>query len=787
MVKVSARGFTGDSNLLQRQGRQSLQMERLFDEALAAHLAGRVDEAQHEYEIYLESIKSAPVVRTNLAAIYIQQGRYTDAEQLIGLALAEAPNYPEALSNRGYLYLLQGNDEQAVVYLEQALGQNPSLSPALTHLIPLYRRSGRNSEALALVERALAAVPDQPHLLEQRAQLLHGLDGAFSAVASLRQALEDCSNSSKPSLLSALARQLLYQGTDLPAALEAFDQAIAASPVLSIDNLINKGEVLRRLSRREDAVAWVNQCLMSHPHDAGLINLKACILQDLGLFQDALTLYGMALTVDPSNPQIQANRGFLLSNQGRHIEAQQSFQTGLRFNPRSAICHHGMAQASFHLGKPSTAYSHYKAAIEIEPDNLNIWDNFLYFLSFVNQVSASRYIQHCKDYADHALAPHLADSAGTCSHTYADPSSRPLRVGIISAEVGGHCVSYFLLSLVRGAVSDDAKFFIFPSKDRHSEPRWQEFLQLAEHFECIEQLSDQAACERIRSFNLDVVLETSQHMTANRLSLIARRLAPVQAHYIGMHGTTGVPAVDYFIGDNYVTPEEFSSSFTEKLLRLPRTWVCYTPPSSLPPIRITTDKLPLRLGCFNNVSKISRSCLRLWAMILLALPNSKLMIKDSLRRGELDHQNNLVDYLRRRGVHPSRIDLLPRTDSWESHMDMYNDVDIALDTLPLTSGTTAFDALLMGTPLVAYSTSWIGGRLSASIVAGFGRADWIAESDEDYVAIVKKLSKGLVTLRKARQSRRDQFLRSELCDQAGLASSLISALRLAYQRSFVSS
>jgi predicted O-linked N-acetylglucosamine transferase (SPINDLY family) len=784
------KGFVEPLSVDSASGSAAKDVQALFDRALADHLAGRLELAQHGYESYLSRLQSLPVVRTNLAAIYLQQGRYQEAGRLLDLALMEAPSYAEALCNRGYLAILQGDQDLAVTYLEKALEQSPALVPALSHLVPLYRRLERSQEALALVDRALQAQPEQASLLEQRAHLLQALHGSESALTYLQQALEQANSVSKPALLSAFARHLLLQSTDLPSALTAFEQAIAATASPSVTDLVNKGEVLRRLARRDEAVAWVNHCLMMHPNDASLINLKACIYQDLGQINDALTLYGMALAVDPANAQIQSNRGFLLNDQGRHREALTAFEAGSAINPAHAGCHHGLAQSAFHLGKPSFANKHYQSATELDPDNLNIWDNYLYFLSFTRHLSDADHLFECDRYAQLALAPRVGKHATDFHHSFSDPSSRPLKVGIISAEIGSHCVSYFLLSLLKGASKSQAAFYLFPSKDRHTEPRWNDFKQLSTHFECIEQLSDDKACELIRSFNLDVVLETSQHMTSNRLALMARRLAPIQSHYIGMHGTTGVPAIDYFIGDSWITPPEFAGQFTETLLPLSRTWVCFTPPDRLPALRATEGKPALRLGCFNNVSKISRECMRLWAKVLLDIPESSLVVKDSLRRGDLgmtDHQQELVNYLHKRGVNRDRIHILPRTESWDAHMDLYNDIDIALDTTPLASGTTAFDALLMGTPIVAHSSNWIGGRLSASIVAGYGQSDWIATTEDEYVAIIRKLGRALVGLRNGRAKRREQFLNSELCDHKGLAADLLENLRTLYAQKLTAS
>ena len=754
----------------------------LFDAAHAAHVGGSLAEAQMGYERYLAQLGSLHVVRTNLAGIYLNQGRLDEADHLLRLALGECPDYSEALSNRGYLALLRGHRELAVADFERALQFTPSLAPALTNLLPIYKWLGRGSDSLALLDRAVAASPDSLSLHELRAQVLQDTAGYAAALSYLDAQRPRFQGADLAALDSLRGRLLLAEGIDLPAALAALDQAIAGCARPQLDDQIHKGEVLRQLKRHSEALAWVNACLSSDADSGGLLNFKACILQDLHRYDDAIALFNKAIDADPCNPLFHANLGFLFCDRGRHKQALVVFRRGLECSSGFYRLYHGIAQASFHLAKPSLAYRYYLRAIDAAPDNLNVWDNFLYFLSFSSVIPSPRLLEHCRAYAEKALLPKLSNGLPPFSHGWSPPDGRPLRIGILSGEIGSHCVSYFLLSLVLGASPDQAEFFIFPTKERSAEPRWQLFKDHARQFECMEQLSDQDACRRIRALNLDVMLETTQHMVSNRLTLMAHRLAPVQAHYIGMHGTTGVPAIDYFIGDDLITPPDFSGHFTERLLRLRRTWVCYTlPEHGMPPIRSIEASTHLRLGSFNNVSKISRACLRVWAKVLLEIPEASLLIKDSLRSGELDHQRNLIDYLARLGVNSGRISVVPRSESWEDHMDLYNHLDIALDTLPLTSGTTAFDALLMGVPLVAYSTPWIGGRLSASIVQGLGQRNWIADTPESYVDVVKTLAGDLATLRAGRQQRRQQFLSSELCDQAGLATAVVEVLRQAYR------
>ena len=53
---------------------------------------------------------------------------------------------------------------------------------------------------------------------------------------------------------------------------------------------------------------------------------------------------------------------------------------------------------------------------------------------------------------------------------------------------------------------------------------------------------------------------------------------------------------------------------------------------------------------------------------------------------------------------------------------------------PLNSGTTAFDALWMGVPIVALEGNWNGGRLVSAALKAFDHQDWIAQ-DEPGVCI----------------------------------------------------
>ena len=111
------------------------------------------------------------------------------------------------------------------------------------------------------------------------------------------------------------------------------------------------------------------------------------------------------------------------------------------------------------------------------------------------------------------------------------------------------------------------------------------------------------------------------------------------------------------------------------------------------------------------------------------------------------------------------------------HLTVYNEVDIALDTLPYNGTTTTCEALWMGVPVLTIHGNRHAERVSASLLKNVGLEDFIAKDNQDYVARATRLSQDRAQLVGIRRNLRNTMMQSPLRDEIGMARRLEDAYR----------
>jgi len=297
---------------------------------------------------------------------------------------------------------------------------------------------------------------------------------------------------------------------------------------------------------------------------------------------------------------------------------------------------------------------------------------------------------------------------------------------------------------------------------------------------CIFKASDEEAATLIHNNEVDVLIDLSGHTAHNRLGIFGYRPARVAISWLGYFASSGVSEIDYFLSDSYVAPIGEERNFTEKIWRMPNSFLCFTPPLAAPNV----SELPavrnryITFGCFNNLSKLNDEVIKLWAKILKLVPDSKLFLKskqlsDEQITKQIASQFKIYDIDRHRLIFEG---FSSRADYFES----YSKIDIALDPFPFPGGTTTVEGIWMGVPAITLKGDRLIARQGETIAHNLGIPEWIADTKEEYLGKTIKFSADLETLAGIRANLRDMALNSPLFDGERFAKDFEDAINDIY-------
>jgi predicted O-linked N-acetylglucosamine transferase (SPINDLY family) len=446
----------------------------------------------------------------------------------------------------------------------------------------------------------------------------------------------------------------------------------------------------------------------------------------------ALEAMRRAASLLPNDAEAHSNLGSALSALERFDEAQGPLSRAVAIDPTApgALYRLGM----FHelSGDYDQAQAVLRKAVACQSgpltaDHAHCCSYFLFIASHDAGATLASWS------ADHRRVGRRLDSARALrpqTARSADPE-RPLRVGLISADLREHPVGRFLLPIARCLSGGDTlelhAYYHFPTEDATTRA----LRSCCKGWHSIGDVPDDALAARIAADRIDVLIDLAGHTALNRLAVFARRPAPVQASWLGYPGTTGMRSVDYYIADaRWLPPGAFEHAFTEQLVYLPVRWA-YAAPDSAPVV----GALPMlasgrvTFGSFHRVAKITEATLDLWCELLRQVPTAVLLLVG------IDSAQSRAKLVRRfgaRGVAEHRLTLAGRTDLG-AYFALHAEVDIALDTQPYAGGTTTMDALWMGVPTLTLAGPTPPARAGAGILGAVGLDDFVAVDAADFV------------------------------------------------------
>lgn len=518
----------------------------------------------------------------------------------------------------------------------------------------------------------------------------------------------------------------------------------------------------------DGAAALYQQILLAEPNNAGVHYNLGITYQQLGRLDEAVEENARALALKPDFPEAENNLGILLRSLWRIDEAAEAFQRAVALKPDFAEAWNNLGVTLRNLGRMDDAVCCFERSIGFQPHNASLHSNYLHALHYQpgrDPVALKDEHRRWSERHADALEPLLPE------HSNERSPGRRLRIGYVSACFREHCQSFFTVPLL--SHHDHERFEIYCYSDtEHRDALTGRLETFADAWRTVAGRSDGQVAQAVLEDRIDILVDLMLHTSGNRLLAFARRPAPIQVTWLGYPGSTGLSAVDYRFTDPWLDPPGGNDElYSERSFRLADSFWCYDPLAAGPAV----DEPPslragyVTFGCLNNFSKVNDPLLDVWARVLRAVPDSRLLLLAP--RGEARRR-----VMRRLDVSQERVefaDFEPR----QRYLETYRRIDLCLDTFPYNGHTTSLDAFWLGVPVVSLCGQTPVSRAGLSQASNLGLPGLVARDAGEYVRIAAEWAGDPRRLAAIRSTMRARMEKSPLMDGRLFARSVENAYR----------
>ncbi|KAL5710544.1 hypothetical protein ACHQM5_021092 [Ranunculus cassubicifolius] len=747
------------------------------------------------FESFAEAIKQEPenaCALTHCGILYKDEGHLLQAAESYQKALLADPTYKPAaeclaivLTDLGTSLKLAGNTQEGIQKYCEALKVDPHYAPAYYNLGVVYSEMMQYDTALSCYEKAAVQRPMYAEAYCNMGVIYKNRGELESAISCYERCLAvspnfEIAKNNMAIALTDLGTKVKLEG-DINQGVAFYKKALCYNWHYA-DAMYNLGVAYGEMLKFDMAIVFYELALHFNPHCAEACNNLGVIYKDRDNLDKAVECYQLALSIKPNFSQSLNNLGVVYTVQGKMDAAASMIEKAIVANPSYAEAYNNLGVLYRDAGSITMAVEAYEKCLKIDPDSRNAGQNRLLAMNYINEGKDDKLFEAHRDWGQRFMR---LFSQYTSWDNPKDPE-RPLVIAYVSPDYFTHSVSYFIeaplvyhdygkykVVVYSGVVKGDAKTNRFREKVQKKGGLWRD----------IYGIDEKKVASMVREDKVDILVELTGHTANNKLGMMACRPAPIQATWIGYPNTTGLPAIDYRITDSLADPPNTKQKHVEELVRLPESFLCYTPSPEAGPVCPTpaVSNGFVTFGSFNNLAKITPGVLQVWAKILCAVPNSRLVVKckpfccDSVRL-------RFLSTLEQLGLESLRVDLLPLILLNHDHMQAYSLMDISLDTFPYAGTTTTCESLYMGVPCVTMAGSVHAHNVGVSLLTKVGLGQLVAKTEDEYIQSAVKLASDITELSKLRLSLRNLMLSSPVCDGRNFILGLESVYRNMWHR-----
>ncbi|GAA4249808.1 hypothetical protein GBZ26_17705 [Azospirillum formosense] len=711
-------------------------------------------------------------------------GRSAEAEILYGRILEAAPEQADARHLLGVLCGQTGRVEQAAALIGEAMALRPDAADYPANLANILDAAGQPERAAAAHRRALSLSPDTAEGWYRFGNALPhgGTHLREAAVTALERAVRLVPGDHRAAGRAALLLQIMARPhRDAGQRAEASALLERAAGLLPEDAGIrfDRAAALYALGDRAGAMREFRHTLVLAPGHADAWSNLGLLLDETGHSYDGAMASLRALALRPDFVGSWVNLSAAWNTLGLHGRAVTAAHRASALHPGHAGAIGNLAGALGAMGEVEPPSKLLRRAVILCPDDRDIASRHLYSLLFLSRQDSADLLAESRRWAARFAPPRPLPPPA--NHPAPD---RRLRVAFLSGDFRNHAFSFYLEPLFRAFDRSAIELALY-STTTAPDTKTQRFRGIADLWRDVASLSDDELADTIRRDGVDVLVDLAAHTMGNRLPVFARRPAPVQATNAVNVVTTGIGHFDACITDALLCPPGTETQYAEPLLRLPQiSWAYQGPPEApevgpLPALRNGF----VTFGSFNNLNKLTDETVALWARVLNAVPDSRLVLKYMSMR-DSSTCSRLRDRFGAYGV-ADRLELRQPPTGLRANFDDYNDLDIALDPFPFNGHTTTCEALWMGVPVLTMASrpGDLGvARVGEAMLTSAGLPDLIARNADAYATRALELASDLDALATLRSGLRGRVAASPLGDVEGQARAYENAFRTLWRR-----
>lgn len=295
------------------------------------------------------------------------------------------PNHLRILIALGNHWNLGRRNAEAKRTFEEALRRNPDSEFSHNGLANALSQEGKENEALRAYSRAIELQPKNATFLRNRSFVYQKTKRFADAAADLDAARKLNPNDADTcNLLS-----LLHLAQDrLAEALRLNDDALAMGDDSGLF-YANRGQILYRLGRTEEALSAFQKSLELHPKLAAGYSGRGTVRSKMKQYESAIEDFTRAIELDPSHLDAYTGRALAYDDQGEYRKAIANYTEALRLKPAEPTALTLRSRCYRKLGEYQAALDDCNRAVELDPkDPILFFDRGRVYQNLMQHVKA---------------------------------------------------------------------------------------------------------------------------------------------------------------------------------------------------------------------------------------------------------------------------------------------------------------------------------------------------------------------------------------------------------------